>query len=195
MTRRDYNKQETIRRIEEVFLAQCAESGLEHVSVAKLCQACGIAKSTFYLYFDDKYAVLETIEEKLLGALREICMDLSGCDLNEVRTGRPLEQAVSVIRLLNEEADTFRVLMGHHGDPQFTYRWTKDIERSFMDRFCAEKRSRRSADIACTIFSSSLVGLYTHILYDKPDIKEEELAIIMGNLLKYALMDFDAFAE
>ena len=64
-----------------------------------------------------------------------------------------------------------------------------------MDRFLAEKRSERSAKIACIIFSSSLVGLYSHILLDKPEMGDQELAIVLGNLLKYSLMDFDAFAE
>ena len=195
MTRRDYNKQETIHTIRSVFLEQCAEGGMEHISVAKLCQACGIAKSTFYLYFDDKFAVLESIENDLLGTLRDICFDLRDIDMDDVFRGRPLEKAIATVRFLRENADTFRVLLGRYGDPRFTYKWKRDIEDSFLDRFRAEKRNERSADIACTIFSSSLVGLYTHILFEMPDMSEHELAIILGNLLKYSLMDFDAFAE
>ena len=51
-----------------------------------------------------------------------------------------------------------------------------------------------SAAIACTIFSSALIGLYTHFLFDAPDISEEKFSIILGNLLKYSLYDFRAFA-
>lgn len=195
MTRRDYNKQETIRLIRDTFLKLCGACGIEQLSVAKLCQACGIAKSTFYLYFDDKFAVLESIENELLGTLRDICFDLRDIDMADVFRGRPLEKALATIRFLRANGDAFRVLLGRYGDPRFTYKWKKDIEDSFMDRFRAEKRNERSADIACTIFSSSLVGLYTHILFEMPDMSEHELAIVLGNLLKHSLMDFDAFAE
>ena len=66
---------------------------------------------------------------------------------------------------------------------------------SFMGRFRAEKGDNASAGIACTIFSSSLIGLYNHFLFDMPDITDREFSIIMGNLLKYSLFDFHAFAE
>ena len=63
-----------------------------------------------------------------------------------------------------------------------------------MERFRAEMQDDASAAIACTIFSSALIGLYTHFLFDAPDISEEKFSIILGNLLKYSLYDFRAFA-
>ena len=106
-----------------------------------------------------------------------------------------LKKAYDTVRYINENADTLRALLGKYGDPQFVYRWKKDINDSFMGRFQAEKGNARSAGIACTIFSASLVGLYTHFLFDMPDVTEHEFSIIMGNLLKYSLFDFQAFAD
>ena len=195
MNRREFNKQETIRHIKNKFIGLYAEGGINSFTVSTLCKECGIAKSTFYLYYEDKYQILDGIENELLATLREICHDLSDCDMREVQTGKPLVKASTTVRYLKENADTFRALLGKYGDPRFSYKWKKDITDSFMGRFRLEKGDTPSAGIACTIFSSGLVGLYTHLLFDMPDVTDHEFSIILGNLLKYSLFDFQAFAE
>lgn len=195
MNRREFNKQETIRHIKATFISLYAKGGINSFTVSTLCQACGIAKSTFYLYYEDKYQVLDSIEQELLSTLSGICQDLSDCDMNEVLTGRPLQKATATVRYLQENADTYRALLGKYGDPRFIYKWKKDIQNSFMGRFRAEKGDTPSAGIACTIFSSALIGLYTHMLFDLPNVTEQEFSIIMGNLLKYSLFDFQAFTR
>ena len=61
--RREYNKRETVRHIQSVFLTLYTQKGIQGITVSQLCQACGIAKSTFYLYFEDKFAVLDRMEQ------------------------------------------------------------------------------------------------------------------------------------
>ena len=194
MNRREFNKRETVRHIRSVFLSLYAKGGIDSLTIHALCRECGIAKSTFYLYFEDKYAVLDAIEEELLSGLRLICHDLSDCDMDDVQNGRPLVRAKEAIRFLRSRGDEFRTLLGRYGDPRLSYKWKKDIESSFMERFRAEMQDDASAAIACTIFSSALIGLYTHFLFDAPDISEEKFSIILGNRLKYSLYDFRAFA-
>lgn len=195
VNRREFNKQETVRHIRGVFMELYAKGGINSITVNSLCKECGIAKSTFYLYYEDKYQVLESVENELLNTLRETCQDLTDCDMNDVLTGKPLKKAYDTVRYINENADTFRALLGKYGDPRFSYRWKKDIMDSFMGRFRAEKGDNPSAGVACTIFSSGLIGLYNYFLFDMPDVSEHEFSIIMGNLLKYSLFDFQAFAE
>ena len=195
VNRREFNKQETVRHIRTVFMDLYAQGGINNITVNSLCKECGIAKSTFYLYYEDKYQVLESVEDEILNDLRVICHDLSDCDMNDVLTGRPLERALTLVRYLQDNGDTFRALLGKYGDPRFTYKWKKNIMDSFMGRFRTEKGDNPSAGIACIIFSSSLIGLYNHFLFDMPDVTEQEFSIIMGNLLKYSLFDFQAFAE
>lgn len=195
LNRREVNKQETVRHIRSVFMDLYAKGGINSITINVLCKECGIARSTFYLYYEDKYQVLESVEDEILEDLRAICHDLSDSDMNDVLVGQPLERAVTMVRYLQDNASTFRALLGRYGDPRFSYRWKKDIMDSFMGRFRAEKGDNPSTGIACTIFSSSLIGLYNHFLFDMPDVTEHEFSIVMGNLLKYSLFDFQAFAE
>lgn len=195
INRREFNKQETVRHIRSIFMDLYAKGGINSITINALCKECGIARSTFYLYYEDKYQVLESVEDEILEDLRAISHDLSDCDMKDVLVGQPLERAVTMVRYLQDNAATFRALLGKYGDPRFSYRWKKDIMDSFMGRFRAEKGDNPSAGIACTIFSSSLIGLYHHFLFDMPSVTAHDFSIVMGNLLKYSLFDFQAFAE
>ena len=195
INRREFNKQETVRHIRTVFMELYAQGGINSITVNSLCKECGIAKSTFYLYYEDKYQVLESVEDELLKGLWDINLELDQCDLELVKNGKPLPNAYDTVRFLQENAHDFRALLGKYGDPRFSYKWRKDIERSFLGRFWVEKGDARGAGIACTLFATGLIGLYTHFLFDMPDVTEQEFSIILGNLLKYSLFDFQAFAE
>lgn len=192
--RREFNKQETISHIRRVFLELFAQNGIGGITVSGLCKASGIAKSTFYLYYDDKYAVLEAIERELLEGTHAINPTLLDCDMDDVRRGKPVQQAYDTILFINEHLTEYKALLGRNGDPHFVYKWKKNIAESFLGRFEEEQGDARAADIACTIFSSALVGLFTYFIFDMPDVTERDFSIIIGNLFKYALLDFQSFA-
>ena len=115
--RREFNKQETVRHIRDVFMELYAKGGINGITVNSLCKKCGIAKSTFYLYFEDKYQVLGSVEHEILADLRAICQDLCDCDMNDVLSGHPLECALITVRYLQDKADTFRALLANTETP------------------------------------------------------------------------------
>ena len=188
--RREYNKRETVRHIQSVFLTLYTQKGIQGITVSQLCQACGIAKSTFYLYFEDKFAVLDRIEEDLLSQLQEINPHMEPEDLELVRSGQLLPSALATARFLRSHAESFRAMLGKQGDPRFVFRMKRNIENNFIARFLEVKDSEPSANLACSVFSSSLVGLYTHFLFQLPQASEETLSKMLVSLLRYALFDF-----
>lgn len=193
LNRREFNKQETMRHIRSVFMELYAESGIDGITINGLCKACGIAKSTFYLYYEDKYQVLEAVESDLLAELRDASYDLRICGRKSTLNADTITAAQSILRCLTDHGDTLRALLGKYGDPRFSYKWKKNITESFMDSFRAEKGNTPSADIACTIFSSGMIGLYTLFLFDAPKVSEQEFALVLGNLVKFSLYEFEAF--
>lgn len=69
-------------------------------------------------------------------------------------------------------------------------KWRRDIANSFKDRFMKEKRDPRRADLACTIFASTLMGIYRYFIFQDPSLSKEDFTLILGNTFKYALQDF-----
>lgn len=191
--RRDANRREITRQISDAFLTLYAQGGIDCVSVGALCEACAIARSTFYYYFEDKYAVLENIENELLRALWDLNTRL-GWDLEAIRTGQPAAAAVETVRYVREHAAQFRILLGPYTDARFSYRWRQGLERHFYDCFSRVKNSAFDADVSCTIFSSSVIGLLTKCAFDFPTVTDEKLAVILGKLLEFCLYDFQTYS-
>ena len=190
--RREYNRLETQRHIRRVFLNLYEKKGIDGITITNLCTDAGIVKSTFYTYFDDKYSVLEEIERDLLSNLAEVNNDLENLQLTPVLLGEPLPQAARTVDYIQEHLREFQGIMGPKGDPSFETRWRKNIADSFKERFILEKGDIHSAGLACAIFSSTLIGIYRHFIFEDPGITKEKFTLILGNTFKYALMDFQA---
>ncbi len=190
--RKEHHRSETQRHIRAVFLEIYKEKGIDGVTINGLCKQAEIVKSTFYMYFEDKYAVLEEIETELLETLAEVNNNLENLRLDPVLQGYPLPQASKTVDFILEHLDEYRAIMGPKGDPSFENRWRRNISASFTNRFLKEKHDAKSAGLACAIFSSTLIGIYRYFIFEAPDITKENFALILGNTFKYALMDFQA---
>lgn len=189
MSRREQNRSDTIKKIRSAFISIYGEKGLDGITIKELCAKSGIVKSTFYTYYDDKYSILDDIQNELLGSLDRIIRDLGDIDISIVDQGIPLEKAYKVVEYISEHHTEFKAILGPHGNPQFEIKWKNDIEKSFAPKFKKEKGDSKNTEIACVIFSSTLIGLYKYFLFKNPAMTREELSIILGKTLKYSLLE------
>ena len=183
-SRRTLNRQRTVRDIEQAFLSIYRQSGIDKVSISEICKLCGISRSTFYLYFDDKYAILQSVEDRLLAQLKEICFN-NLPDLLDSHSGS--DTALRTIAHLRSNLDWYQALLSNHGDPMFAYRWKRDIEHSLRRKLLGRGMARQDAIIQGVLFASALLGLYTHVVMEMPDIPDQQLCRYMDDLLLRAL--------
>ena len=177
--RREINRQRTKQDIENAFLSEYAEGGIEDVNISRICKACGISRSAFYLYYEDKYAILQGAEERLLAALWEICRVLP----DRAEPDSVTENALRTLAHIRENLGWYAALLGVHGDPMFVYRWKKDIVKSLERKLAARNYSREEAELRGVLFSSALIGLYTHIVQECPELPDALAAKYMDRLL------------
>jgi AcrR family transcriptional regulator len=69
--RRDSNRRERIRALTDAALRLFLSRGLDAVTIDDITQACGVAKGTFYRYFDDKEALVGSMVDPVRGELVE----------------------------------------------------------------------------------------------------------------------------
>lgn len=181
-SRKELNRKRTIQDIEQAFLEIYQQSGIDGVSISAVCQHSGVSRSTFYLYFEDKYAVLQSVEDRLLSALWEICKDLP-----DILTQRRTDSALRTIAHIRENIEWYRALLGKHGDPLFVYRWKRDIDRSLFRKLERRNVGGHEAAIQGVMFASALIGLYTYVIFEYPDISDQELCGYMDHLLLQSL--------
>lgn len=183
VSRHDINRERTIRSIEEAFLKEYASKGIEGISITSLCKNSGVSRSTFYLYFDDKYAVLENVEKRLLDGFWEANKDMPFVTDPDQKNDHPKQ----VIKFLRDNEDWYKAILGPHGDPGFTYRWKKVIIRTLDARLADKNINKINTEIQGAIFSSGLIGLFTHILFEKPEVSDDVIGRYMTRLLGFSL--------
>ncbi len=183
LSRHDINRERTISSIEDAFLIEYAAKGIEGISITGLCKSSGVSRSTFYLYFDDKYAVLENIEKRLLDGFLLVNQDMPYV----TDPIAPYTHPQQVLQFLFDNEKWFKALLGPHGDPGFHYRWKKVIIKTLYDRLDDKKVDKKNAEIQGAIFSSGLIGLFTYILFEKPNVSNELLGRYMTKLLAFSL--------
>ncbi|MBR2554561.1 MAG: TetR/AcrR family transcriptional regulator [Aeriscardovia sp.] len=196
MNRREFNKQETIRHIKSNFVLCLDAYGIDKININELCVQCKVAKSTFYQYFDDKYSILEEIEQEVFDDLVRIVFDPTEAFNNaDLIKGNPVPIASEVIHYLSLHKKVFKALLGPNGDQSFVKKWHKYIMRSFEEIFQRNDSSSGQDKLASSLFASSLLELYRFFLSETPKMTERECSIRAGNLLKCFLYDFGSFID
>ncbi len=181
--RKELNRQRTVADIERAFLLLYQQGGIDGVSISALCQHSGVSRSTFYLYFEDKYTVLQAAEERLLSALWEICSNLP----DPLEPPARSENALRTIAHIRSNIGWYRALLGKHGDPMFVYRWKRDIARSLRRKLDQRNVSEQDAAVHEVLFASALIGLYTYVIFECPDLPDQTLCHYMDQLLGHLL--------
>lgn len=74
--RRQAQRRERLKELEDAALGLFLERGLDVVTIDDITQAAGVAKGTFYRYFDDKAALVDALLEPVR---RELLAGLEAC--------------------------------------------------------------------------------------------------------------------
>lgn len=85
------------RTVLDTALRVFSEKGYHHTRISDIIEAAGIARGTFYLYFDSKNAIFHELLDLLLGQIRE---NVVGVDLSEGAAPIRDQLLVSVGRVL-----------------------------------------------------------------------------------------------
>lgn len=73
---RDTNRRERVKALSEAALRLFLERGLDAVTIDDITQAAGVAKGTFYRYFEDKPALVDAL---IAPVRRELLEGLEAC--------------------------------------------------------------------------------------------------------------------
>ena len=109
--------QKTKENIIETFWSLYCKKRIEKISVKEICQRSGYNRSTFYVYFQDVYAVLEEIEKRTVEAQVFKAIILEQIIQEQANFGQAMLK--SVLALFEKNSEYLPVLLGEQGDPLF----------------------------------------------------------------------------
>lgn len=122
----------------EAFISLLDEQDIDKVTVRMLCKTADIARSTFYMHFNDIYEVIQVIEDDLIDAFKRVDIDAahapraSKCPgkLPRTRWGFPLDPPESFYTWFDvciEHKRSLKAMLGPHGDPYFVAKFRRGL--------------------------------------------------------------------
>ncbi|MGN4425461.1 TetR/AcrR family transcriptional regulator [Bacillus cereus group sp. MYBK30-1] len=126
----------TQRAIKNTFIQLIEEVGFEKVNVRKLIERAEVNRSTFYLHYQDKYDLLNKIEDELLEGLRHIITDktLTKTVEQDSASDSRLEKMNKVAIYLFDNKKIIRLLTSDKGDPNFLSKIGGVFESVWIDK-------------------------------------------------------------
>ena len=116
------------------------EKGIGEITVKELVNEVDINRSTFYLHYSDIPALLREIEDDMMEEMERAVREHP---IKEDSTSRFIED---IFRVLNENREISRALIGPHGDLGFVRRIEKLLEENSSE-FLAQLFPERVKDM------------------------------------------------
>lgn len=112
--RRDTNRRERTKGLADAALELFLEHGIEVVTIEDITTRAGVAKGSFYRYFDDKVAIVESI----FGPVHDAIVDSFDRSLAALNAAEDQAAAAAAYEVL---AEGLVGLILHHGDAALLY--------------------------------------------------------------------------
>ncbi|KMY77806.1 TetR family transcriptional regulator [Leuconostoc mesenteroides subsp. dextranicum] len=193
MNRQEKNKL-TQQRIMDAFVKLVSEKGFNNLTVSNITRTAKLSRGTFYIYYLDKYDVLEKIETYLLTnmeKLMQINIDktiswLDDVDNNklsaELDTYSPYRSFIQSFDFLDKNRFTLKTLLSKNGDSQFVYKLRHLIDEqidSHYKNIFKDGNEVIPSDYTHDLLISSLISIIGHWLQKDAPESPAEIAEIL----------------
>ncbi len=120
-TARNIGKPERRQQILNVARDVFARSGYHAAKIDEIVAAAGVARGTFYLYFEDKRSIFEEIVDGTIARLSGSIVRVDPHDAKRTVTDQVRDNVRRVVRILLEDHDTTKILLSDAFgvDPEF----------------------------------------------------------------------------
>ena len=172
--------------IQKVFLELLEEKGFQKISVSEIIQRAGINRSTFYAHYNDKFDLMNSIENELFLQFHQIAEQAPSDYLSSNQTDS-IPVSSHILRVLSFFTDNNRIitlLMSENGDPAFIGKLQNYIMTTSL-----ENHTDTMLPIPINYASAAVLGMLSGLLVEwiKGGYKEtpEEFIEIILKIIKY----------
>lgn len=120
----------TRQKLIDAFWSLFSENEIKDIPIKAITARAGYNRGTLYQYFDDIYALIESEEDRLIAAVKEI-------NPPKILTQDPVKATSVIFPFLDENADKISLLVTKYG-PRFTARVRQEMYPFFLEQFGLE---------------------------------------------------------
>ena len=126
---------QTQHTIQHALITLIQQKDFSKISVRDIAVEAGVNRGTFYFHFQDKYDLLEKIENRLLDELsQKITLLEPTIVLTEARQGELSDFSKVIFHYIQQQESAFKALLSKHSDFSFA----KKLRKFFMDQFLSK---------------------------------------------------------
>ncbi len=149
-------------QIQQQVLEMLRSTHIHNIQVKAVTNALGISRSTFYLYYDSVYAVLQDIEDRYFTGLEAANASFWRYPLKEEYMEQPHPVLLDILHYLRANREVSNILRGPFGEPMFQVRARKCLEASLCPRPLMETYYPRDTDL-CVAY---LIGGHLEVIHE-----------------------------
>lgn len=116
--------------IQQQVLEALKTTDIHNVQVKAITDAIGISRSTFYIYYDSAYSVLQDIEDEFFKGLQAVNATFWYYPLKEDYLSTPHPVLRDILTYLKNNRDVSNTLRGPYGEVMFQIRCRKCLQQS-----------------------------------------------------------------
>ncbi len=193
--------EKTRKLICDSFIQAYSEKGhIENISISEVCAGAGIARSTFYSYYDNTFDIMQDIQDALFRELdnideraRQVAMEKMDYSFSPIGT-------LDTIRFLAANRMAFCVLLGDAGESLFRYKTMRHIKEHLKEMRNELHSTVHDPDIFFEYVGGGMISAICYWLQNRPDISPEEMASFMvstiqANLSNESKLDNGGFTD
>lgn len=170
-------------QIRQQVLKTLRSTHIHNVQVKAITDALGISRSTFYLYYDSAYAVLQDIEDEFFRGLEQANAPFWRYPLKQEYMTQPHPVLLDVMRYLRANREISNVLRGPFGEPMFQFRSKKCLQESLCPLPLMRVYFPEDTEMHISYLIGGHLGVLNEWMAADCPIPDEEFAVKLYRLM------------
>ncbi len=176
--------------IRQAFVELLQEKDLEKITVTDIITRADINRGTFYAHYQDTRAVIEQIENEIIGKMLEF--------LGEFRFQNffkdPLPLLMKISHYLDEDVEFYRILINSNGSEPFLRKLKNNFVQYMQTDTDIPEAIKHSTEflIRLHFFAGGLVNLYQVWFRGEMDIPLDEISLELSKIIASSAESFMA---
>ena len=159
----------TKQKIQETFFSLSQTMPMKKITVSKLCQACQISRSTFYLHYDNVDDLTDYLEKELLYRIEKLLKKEQHIRLEEFQN----QTFFHLLTYIDSHLSEFQFLISKQDSAEFIARLSNIIENSLTNRLQVLGYHIETYKLAISFAASGILNLMiSQIKQNLPETKQ-----------------------
>lgn len=170
-------------QIREELIEQLSSKSIESIKVKDISKKLGISRSTFYVYYDSIYSVLEELEEEYITEFRNINELFLHYPLSDKYFKEPHPLMVKTLEYMLKNSKLTLVLLGPYGDMTFKFKCKKLTQDFFFAKAVGEHYVSKTDNLLKAFLINGHDGMINYWLSHSDETDVEQMAVIVYKMM------------